>query len=260
VNLCNTSSTDYVKGIGRLSVNFYVEYAMKGKNVQNPKGKVTLVVISNNKPDGAIDNIPHYYVIKSNAIASLNITAPTATFSGKANIAEYNPLTNLSTSIEGNCQMVLDLKDGSQDQVGITIQRNGGGIWYSNNWVSTKTVMVNVCSGDLTVSGAPVGDVSIVKIVQTISAKTAITESVEPVPFNVIAYANPSNDQFKLVIEGGSNEKVEVKGFDLLGRLVKVINKNDAQPTLFGEDLPAGSYMTVINQGIETKTVRLIKK
>tara|TARA_R110000868_G_scaffold11389_3_gene55910 strand:- start:73247 stop:76888 length:3642 start_codon:yes stop_codon:yes gene_type:complete len=107
----------------------------------------------------------------------------------------------------------------------------------------------------------------------TVNASTARSSSVvtakkiilapvglELVPFNVIAYPNPSNNQFTLAIEGGSNEKVEVKVFDLLGRLVKVINKNDAQPTLFGEDLPAGSYITVINQGIETKTVRLIKK
>jgi hypothetical protein len=46
--------------------------------------------------------------------------------------------------------------------------------------------------------------------------------------FDVIAYPNPINNQFTLAIEGGNNEKVEVKVFDLLSRLVKVINKSDA--------------------------------
>ena len=35
----------------------------KGNKIQNPKGKVTLVVASYNKPDGTVDNIEHWYAI-----------------------------------------------------------------------------------------------------------------------------------------------------------------------------------------------------
>jgi len=256
--LCNGSSTGYVKGISlsKSYLNFYVEYAMKGKSVTNPKGKVSLLVLSRNKPDGTVDIWPHLYAIKSNAIASLNITSPTATFSGKANIAEINLLTGVSTSIEGNCQMVLDLTDGP-DQVGITIQRNGGGIWYSNNWVSTKTVKTNICGGEVNVTGTPT---STAKIADPSLAKAAVVKPIEQVPFNVIAYPNPAKYQFTLVVEGGSKEKVNVMVYDVLGRTLKQIESNDGQPILFGEELPRGAYFTIVSQGVNQKTVRLIKE
>ncbi len=257
-DLCNENSIGYVKGTGLSKLNFCVEYAMKGKSITNPKGKVSLIVTSYNKPDGTVDNVIHWYSIKSNAIASLNITSPTATFSGKANIAEINPLNGVLTAIEGNCQMVLDLKDATPDQVGITIQRNGGGIWYSNNWVLTKTVIASVCGGGVNVTGASGTTTS--KLADPTNAKATIVKQAESTPFNVIAYPNPAKYQFTLVIEGGSKEKVGVMVYDVLGRTVKRIESSDGQPIQFGEELPTGAYFTIVSQGANQKTVRLIKE
>jgi len=259
-SLCNDNSTGYVKGTRLSQLNFFVEYAMKGKSITNPKGKVTLTVQSYNRPDGTIDNVIHWYSIKSNAIASLNITSPTATFSGKANIAEINPLTGVLTAIEGNCQMVLDLKDSNPDQVGITIQRNGGGIWYSNNWQSTKTVIASVCAGLVNVNGAPSTATVAAKTADPTSVKATIDKLAEPVPFNVIAYPNPAKYQFTLVVEGGSKEEVNVMVYDVLGRAVKHVESNDGQAIQFGEELPRGAYLTIVSQGVNQKTVRLIKE
>ncbi|MEL1241822.1 HYR domain-containing protein, partial [Flavobacterium flavipallidum] len=265
VALCNDNATGYVKGTGKANLNFYVEYAMKGKSVSNPKGKVSLCVSSYNKPDGTIDNVPHWYLIKSNAIASLNITSPTATFSGKANIAEMNSLTGELTPIEGNCQMVLDLKDAGNttgsDLVGITIQRNGGGIWYSNNWVSTKTVMASICGGDLNVSGAPSSGSTTAKVSDVKSVATFQEEnSTEPTIFSVIAYPNPSSSVFTIEVAGNSTENVQVLVYDSAGKLLKVIDKKAGDSISFGEDLPRGTYIAKITQGVESKTVNLIKK
>jgi hypothetical protein len=219
-SLCNDNSTGFVKGIEKSSLNFYVEFVMKGKSITNPKGKVTLIVTSYNKPDGTIDNTLHCYSIKSNAIASLNITSPTATFSGKANIAEIDPLTGASTAIEGNCQMVLELKDGATttpktiDQVGITIQRNGGGIWYSNNWVSTKTVMASICGtdGDISVTGAPEAQTLVVKSAEIATVVPVVT--VEP---TLRAYPNPFTERLNIEFSSASDTQATLEIYSVTG-------------------------------------------
>lgn len=90
-----------------------------------------------------------------------------------------------------------------------------------------------------------------------VKSDKAIQESVE---FKVIAYPNPADYQFTLVLEGGSNEKVEVLVYDMLARRVKRIEKSDGQPIVFGGEFVAGEYLAVIRQGANIKTVNLIKK
>jgi hypothetical protein len=261
--LTNTKSSGLIKGANgeTTTASFDVTYNKKATNTQ---GKVTVMFSSYYNANGILDSELHNYIIKSNAITGLVIKNNTAEFSSKANLSEQLS-DGTSVGLDSGAAFQLTLTDGgtsAQDKMGITMYRKDGGIWFSSNWNVTKTDEQSLFSGQISVNGLSTTTKSSV----TATELVVIAKQIIPAPglqqlaFNVIAYPNPSNDQFKLVIEGGSNEKVEVKVFDLLGRLVKVINKNDAQPTLFGEDLPAGSYMTVINQGIETKTVRLIKK
>ena len=264
--LCNNNSTGYVKGIGLSYLNFFVEYAMKGKSATNPKGKVNLIVASRNKPDGTIDNRLHWYTIKSNAIASLNIITATnsATFSGKANIAEFNPLTGISTSIEGNCVMVLDLKDVSfnvnpnfSDLVGITIQRNGGGIWYSNNWINTNTVSSTICGGDITVTGSPAA----LKITEVIVPN--VVEKGNP-NFKLEVYPNPAAGpvNFRFTLEESSKAILEI--YTISGKLVDRIFEADAeqgieQTVLFNKPLPEGVYVYRLVYGNHFRTGKFIK-
>ncbi|KIA83958.1 HYR domain-containing protein [Flavobacterium sp. AED] len=83
---------------------------------------------------------------------------------------------------------------------------------------------------------------------------------IEPIIFNVKAYPNPTDHQFTLVVEGDSNENVEVIVYDMLARMVKRIEKSNGQSILFGEDLPSGEYLVLIKQGINQKVVNLIKQ
>ena len=82
----------------------------------------------------------------------------------------------------------------------------------------------------------------------------------EPIPFNVIAHPNPTNNLFTIIVEGGTNEKVEVLVYDTLGRMVKYIDNSDGQEIKFGEGLPSGTYIAIVSQGINQKTVKLIKQ
>ena len=95
---------------------------------------------------------------------------------------------------------------------------------------------------------------------KTTKVSTLAEKTVEPILFNIKAYPNPSNQYFTLELEGASNEKVEVVVYDVLGRLVKHIEKNDAQPISFGEDFPNGVYIAITSQGVNRKTQRLIKQ
>jgi hypothetical protein len=80
------------------------------------------------------------------------------------------------------------------------------------------------------------------------------------IPFNVIAYPNPSNHQFTLDLKGGSDKKVEVIVYDMLARQIKRIEKSDGQSIQFGEELPSGEYLVLIKQGENQKVINLIKK
>ena len=83
---------------------------------------------------------------------------------------------------------------------------------------------------------------------------------VESVPFNVIAYPNPSAQYFLIDIKGGTTENTEVIVYDILGRMVIHIQNTDNQKIKFGEELSAGTYIAIISQGTNQKTVRLIKQ
>jgi hypothetical protein len=83
---------------------------------------------------------------------------------------------------------------------------------------------------------------------------------IEPAEFMVIVYPNPTDDQFTLVLEGGSDEKVEVLVYDMLARKVKRIEKNSGLPIVFGEEFPVGEYLVLVRQGANAKALNLIKK
>ena len=151
---------------------------------------------------------------------------------------------------------------------GLSIDSSTGKINLSKSSIGTYTVIYSISNG--TCPNTATTTLSIVKCkdkdndkavaisTNTISAK--VTPAVVVDIFEVIAYPNPADYQFTLVLKGGSNEKVQVEVFDMLGRLVKQIEKSDGQPILFGEELPAGAYFAMVSQGTNQQTVKLIKK
>ncbi len=92
--------------------------------------------------------------------------------------------------------------------------------------------------------------------------KMASTKVVTKVPFEVLAYPNPSSNNFNLALTTSSSEKVEVIVYDAIGRL---INKMEVSPTevsemKIGDSYPAGVYNLIVSQGTEVKTLRVIKE
>lgn len=80
--------------------------------------------------------------------------------------------------------------------------------------------------------------------------------------FEASTYPNPFNESFKLNINTSSEEKMNIKVFDMVGRLVDSMNTDTSKlaEQEVGNNYPAGVYTILISQGENTKTLRIIKR
>jgi hypothetical protein len=145
-------------------------------------------------------------------------------------------------------------------------------------WSSSNTSIATVSKGKVTGKKAGIVTISytvsnnagcattVTKSIQVINPSgitSKTSESDKPTEsnlFSVKAYPNPTNHEFTLVVEGSSNERIEVMIYDIFGRMVNHIENSDGQPILFGEKLPVGYYIAVVRQGTNQQTLRLIKQ
>jgi hypothetical protein len=85
---------------------------------------------------------------------------------------------------------------------------------------------------------------------------------IESVDFSLVAYPNPSNSTFKLQVEGANNEAISMLVFDMTGRQIenRVVTANDIENISLGQNYSTGVYNVIVSQGMNTKTVRLVKQ
>jgi len=79
--------------------------------------------------------------------------------------------------------------------------------------------------------------------------------------FNAISWPNPSNDSFNIkMITPNTIDKVDLKTFDMNGRLIlsNLINGNEDYQ--FGGELSSGIYFVRLSQADITKVIKLIKQ
>ena len=77
----------------------------------------------------------------------------------------------------------------------------------------------------------------------------------------LVAYPNPSSSNFQLNLINGTEEKVAIKIYDMMGRLLELhtVNSIEVSNQKLGANLPSGIYNVVVNQGEVSKSVRVIK-
>lgn len=80
--------------------------------------------------------------------------------------------------------------------------------------------------------------------------------------FQVIASPNPFDSIFKLQLKTSLEEKVELKVYDMLGKLmeVKIVDSYAISEIEFGAEYPSGVYNVIVSQGNEFKVVRIVKR
>ena len=80
--------------------------------------------------------------------------------------------------------------------------------------------------------------------------------------FAAVAYPNPFANTFAIQVKTSSQEVVQLKVYDMIGRLVEQRETSaDAKDNMaFGERYPSGVYNVVVTQGSVTETLRVVKR
>ena len=81
-----------------------------------------------------------------------------------------------------------------------------------------------------------------------------------PVTFNVKAYPNPSEQYFNLNVQSGSQEAVDLKVFDIHGRVVYTTRGSANQSYRFGDKFVAGIYLVEVRQGDKRSVIQIVKQ
>jgi hypothetical protein len=80
--------------------------------------------------------------------------------------------------------------------------------------------------------------------------------------FAAVAYPNPFASTFAIQVQTSSQEVVQLKVYDMIGRLVEQReSKADSMETVqLGDRYPSGVYNVVVTQGSVTETLRVVKR
>jgi hypothetical protein len=196
-----------------------------------------------------------------------------ATITTKANLTD---VTNPSSPIAmgGNLNLTLVTYDhltiggGQMDKISVSLS---GGLSVNTTGIScpgtNNLLFSSFFSGGATVPQVLSGGNVNITVGNTSAQANLITANAmmetnrEVSAFNVKAFPNPTEHQFTLYLEGASNEKIQVVVYDAIGRQVKKIERGDASGAIkFGEELKTGAYIVEVRQGVNRKTLKLVKQ
>ncbi|HLP65158.1 SdiA-regulated domain-containing protein [Flavobacterium sp.] len=80
--------------------------------------------------------------------------------------------------------------------------------------------------------------------------------------FEVIAYPNPFNENFTLDVSSSSNHSVQVRVYDMLGKLIedRMVDYSSMTQLEIGSTYSSGVYNVILSQGDSIKTIRVVKR
>ena len=90
---------------------------------------------------------------------------------------------------------------------------------------------------------------------------TTVREDVS-IEFKATAYPNPFAENFKLDIKTSSEEALQIKVYDMLGKLIddRILQTTEVEGFEVGANYPSGVYNVIVSQGDNLKTLRVIKR
>ena len=80
---------------------------------------------------------------------------------------------------------------------------------------------------------------------------------------SIVAAPNPYNDTFKLSIQSSTLSDVDIKMYDMIGRLIQNYSNipyNEVVNLELGSELPSGIYTILVKQDDKSKSIQVIKK
>ncbi|MBF9143814.1 MBG domain-containing protein [Hymenobacter properus] len=284
------SSGSYASDAGRrTNFGFNVRYNKSGKSLQG-----TINIIFRRTETDAVTGVRtlHTYQIKGNAMTSLtvnsqNALAKTAVFNGKANMQDVtNPLQ--AVSVVGNMTLQVTMTDrgtpGTNDQIGVTVFDNSGGIFYSSNWATTSTSELYLQGGNLVVNSGTLAARNAIttdssstsspsnttgnSITQTISEAAADANTTKLGNGTLLElYPNPMAAQGTVHFHTEKGGKAQVYLYNQLGALVATLYNAEVQSgqeyyvPVQTEKLAAGVYLCrlISNGKVENQRINVVK-
>ncbi len=95
-----------------------------------------------------------------------------------------------------------------------------------------------------------------------IKACTSVRLEDTSIDFKATAYPNPFSENFKLDVKTSSEEALQIKVYDMLGKLVenRILETTEVEGFEVGSNYSSGVYNLIISQGDTVKTLRVIKR
>ncbi|MFT3793888.1 MopE-related protein [Flavobacterium sp.] len=89
-----------------------------------------------------------------------------------------------------------------------------------------------------------------------------IEETANENVFKVSAYPNPFTSDFNIELTSSSQESVQLKVYDMLGKLIesREVKAEDLNMEKVGAQYPSGVYNVIVTQGSVVKTLRTVKR
>jgi hypothetical protein len=255
-------------------------YSTDGTNFMNvPKGSAVAPTFATTSATGTassylVSNITgttlFKAVVKSGACSTsetnvVKYTIATSATAGTATAAVSSVCSGTGTTIalvgfKGDITWQKTINPSAANPTWATISSTVSPILATGNLTITTAYRARVTIG--TCAPTVITNAVLVTINCTTDAKEIDTPTQIAQPFSVVAYPNPSNNVFNFKVNGASDEAVSILVFDMTGRQIenKVVKYNDIENISLGQNYSSGVYNVIVSQGMNNKTVRLIKK
>lgn len=219
-----------------------------------------------------------------------SVVAPSSSFTinvKQSNDGDLNKLftiqnlqqVRLTTSSCGNVSFTGSMLNGNTEAKYVVTGATAGATYVVSVKYDTKSIIGAVYTGADNKStytfGSYVNNVLYAPSTGTIDALEGCSDTT-PLPgdcsltpakvasagIGATVYPNPFANNFKLNITSASEQDLQVKVYDMLGKIVdsSIVRMSDIDSFELGDSYPAGIYNVMITQGNEVKAQRVIKK
>jgi Secretion system C-terminal sorting domain/HYR domain len=124
-------------------------------------------------------------------------------------------------------------------------------VWDASNNTSTCSFTINL------IGGANCAGNTRLLTGNNVNQHPGYTEETK---MQLTVFPNPTEDYFNLKVKSESKEAVEIRVFDMLGKLVEVTRGAPEQTYRLGDHVTSGMYMIEVRQEGQIATVKVIKK
>ncbi|HVT84949.1 MAG TPA: T9SS type A sorting domain-containing protein, partial [Chitinophagaceae bacterium] len=145
---------------------------------------------------------------------------------------------------------------------GLSINSSTGAINLGASTPGTYTVTYTFSNGNCT--NTTTANVTINACNSRSSGQSQSVNPKQPVleaqTLQATAYPNPTQTYFNLKISSGSTENVQIKVFNMAGKLLTVLNGAVGETYRFGDLYTSGTYVVEVYQGQQRVTTKVVKQ